>query len=99
MKITINKPLITEKYLKDAQKGIYTFIVSKNSDKKGIKEAIERLFNVHVVSLTTLISKGKTKIVGKKRVPVKQSDRKKARVILKKGEKIELFEVAGEKWE
>lgn len=97
MSYIIKRPLITEKSLKDAQNGIYTFIVEKNAEKKEIKKAMEEMFKVHVVRLTTAITKGKKRLVGKRRVPVSESSTKKARVILKKDEKIDLFEVGGEK--
>ena len=89
------KPLITEKSLKDASRGIFTFAVDKTANKIEIAKEIESRFKVHVVAITTQIIKGKNKQVGKKRNLVKQPDMKKARVRLKSGEKIEIFEVGG----
>lgn len=90
--IILRKPIITEKSLLDTQKYIYTFEVEKDASKPEITEAIEKLFKVHVIKITTVIVKGKRKLVGKKRNVVKQQDKKKARIHLKKGEKIEFFE-------
>ena len=93
----VNRPIITEKSLKDAQNGVYTFAVNKTSSKAQIKKAIERIFNVHIVKITTVMKKGKKRLVGRRRTQVYEAGIKKARVILKKDEKIDLFEVGGEK--
>ena len=93
----INKPIITEKSLKDAQAGIYTFAVEKTATKPRIQKAIEEMFKVHVTKITTVNRKGKKRLVGKRRTPVYEGNIKKARVILQKDEKIDLFEVGGEK--
>lgn len=93
--VIIKKPLITEKSLKDAGRGIFTFEVDKSTNKIEIKKAVESYFKVHVVSVTTTVNKGKKKLVGKKRQVTTLPDTKKARVRLKKGERIELFEVGG----
>lgn len=89
----IIKPVITEKSMKDAAKGRYTFIVAMNATKKMIKEAIEKLFSVHVVATTTVVVKGKTTRVGKRRTEKALQSRKKTIVALKSGEKIGLFEL------
>lgn len=93
----IIRPIITEKSLRDSQKNIFTFEVEKNASKKQIEDEIEKLFQVHVLSVTTVIRKGKSKRIGKKRNVVQKADRKKARVHLQKGEKIEFFEVGESK--
>lgn len=92
----IKKPIITEKSLTDARKGIFTFEVDKNANKNQIKEKIENLYKVHVKKVTSANFKGKKRLVGKKRSPVYEPDRKKAWVKLAQSEKIDLFEV-GEK--
>ncbi|OGM09434.1 50S ribosomal protein L23 [Candidatus Woesebacteria bacterium RBG_13_34_9] len=85
------KPLVTEKSLKLAGLGKYTFSVARNLDKKAIKNLVEQVFSVHVVSVKTLIKAGEIKknFKGKKKV-VKSI--KKAIVTLKEKEKIDLFE-------
>lgn len=90
----VKKPLITEKALKDAQKGIYTFSVEKSAGKKEIAREIESLFKVHVKNITTQIVKGKEKTVGRNRQKTIMPDKKKARVRLASGEKIEVFDTA-----
>lgn len=92
----LQKPIITETSLRDAQKGIFTFKVNLDAKRREIKKTIEKMFNVHVNSLTSLILKGKKRAVGRKRMQKSLPDTKKVRVRLLPGEKIDLFEV-GEK--
>lgn len=92
----IIKPIITEKSLRDVQKGIFTFAVFKNATKSQVSAAVEKIFNVHVASITTVKIKGKRVVAGRRRMEVFRPDTKKARVKLLKGEKIDLFET-GEK--
>ncbi|MCJ7740750.1 50S ribosomal protein L23 [Candidatus Microgenomates bacterium] len=92
-KIIVKKPVITEKSLKDAARGVFTFLVDKKANKPEIKNAVSRLFKVHARWVTTTVVKGKKRTAGKKRKIVQSPDMKKAFVRLQKGEKIELFEV------
>lgn len=90
----IKSPVITEKSLNDAKIGVFTFAVSKETDKQEIRKAIESMFKVHVKDITTVLRKGKKKHAGKKRTAVMEPDVKIARVKLGKEEKIDLFEVS-----
>lgn len=94
-KSTLQKPIITEKSLKDAKRGIFTFAVAKYASKDQIIADIEHFYHVHAVGIKTLIKKGKVKAAGKKRTKIRKPDTKKAYIYLAKGEKIDLFE-AGE---
>ncbi len=94
MQTVLLKPLVTEKSMHKAGEGKYTFIVARFARKQAIKEAIEKKFSVHIVSIMTSVVKGKTKRTGQKRIEVKNSPFKKATVGLLSGEKIGLFEVA-----
>ena len=87
------KPIITERSLKDASSGIFTFMVTKFTDKRSIKKTVEDQFNVHVKKISTIKVVGKKRHIGKKRTPVAKPDWKKAKVKLAPGEKIDLFEV------
>lgn len=91
--LVLKKPVITEKSINDAARGVYTFEVDVKADKNIIRKTIEEMFNVHVTKITTVKTKGKKRSAGKKRIAVLQPDRKKARVRLKSGEKISIFEV------
>jgi len=57
----IIKPVITEKSSYDAAYGKYTFEVAKTATKTDIRNAVEKLFNVKVVSVNTLKVEGKVK--------------------------------------
>lgn len=85
------EPVITEKSLNLAKEGKYTFWVGKGLNKSQIKNLVEKLFDVNVVSVATinLRSEKKRTMTGEKRVV---KPRKKAVVTLKEKEKIELFE-------
>lgn len=91
----IIRPLVTEKSMTDVTKGKYTFIVDKFATKPVIKQAIKDMFNVTVRSVATRIVKGKTKRIGARRQEVTEVAYKKATVLLKKGDKIALFEPGG----
>ena len=86
----IKEPLVTEKSAgKDASK-VYMFHVDKAATKIDVRRAVEKLFNVKVADVRTLVSHGKRYRVGR-HIALK-SDWKKAMVSLKEGFKIELFE-------
>lgn len=87
------KPIITEKSMQDANSGWYTFAVVKEANKEVIKKAVEDQFKVDVLGVRTLIMKGKSKRVGRRRQAVKTSSWKKAKVLLGPEQKIDLFEV------
>lgn len=93
----IKKPVITEKSLRDAARGIFTFEVDKQASKNQIRKEVESLFKVHVKKITSANFKGKKRLVGRRRMPVYDSDRKKAWVKLAAAEKIDLFEVGERK--
>lgn len=82
----IKRPIITEKTTKLKQNGIYVFEVDINSTKNMIKEAIEKLFNVDVLSVKTTIIKGKLRRYG--RYEGYRPDWKKAYVKIKQGQQI-----------
>ena len=89
--LVIDKPFVSEKSMKEASLGRFTFRVAKKSNKDQIAQAIEKLFKVEVISVSTSITKGKIKKFGTKRKSSKLSDYKKAIVTLKKGQTIDIF--------
>jgi len=92
---TLIRPLITEKMTNiTADKGKYGFLVNPKSNKIEIAKAIEKKFNVHVISIRTINHPGKMKTQFRKsgRFTGKTSKFKKAIITLKEGEKIEIFE-------
>ncbi len=85
-------PIITEKSSAQLQaQNSYSFKVSVNANKIEIKNAIERIFAVKVVSVNTIFMMGKPKRLGK--YSGKRPDWKKAIVTLREGDKIADFEV------
>lgn len=91
--VIIKRPMITERSLIEAGKGVFTFQVDLKSTKSQIRQALESMFAVHVTGMSTVIRKGKSRMVGRKRIAKKESNTKVARVHLKSGEKIPYFEV------
>lgn len=84
----IRSPLITEKMTILNEGGQVGFKVAINATKPQIAAAVETLFNVKVVSVNTLIQKGKTKRFRGR--PGVRSDMKKAIVTLAPGQSIDL---------
>jgi len=87
----ILKPIITEKTMSDATKGKYTFKVAKSS-KPQIAQEIEKTFKVNVQKVNIINTKPENKLIkGRFKATIKPY--KKAIVTLKKGQKIEGYEV------
>lgn len=90
----ILSPVITEKALRMAkEENAFTFYVDPRADKREIKEAIEKGFNVTVKDLKTVKLPGKEKRTGSRRKPSLQPEKKKAIIVLPEGQKIELFDL------
>ncbi len=90
-------PVISEKSMKDAGLGRFTFKVATGADKKNIRKAVQDKFKVTVLSVSTMNVKGRQKRFGARRIEVTLPSWKKAIVQLKSGEKIDLFEVPASK--
>jgi len=84
----IRSPIITEKSTQVSENNQVVFKVSIDATKPDIKEAVERLFNVKVLAVNTLIRKGKIKRF--KGVKGQQSDFKRAIVTLQEGQTIDI---------
>lgn len=94
MNSTIIKPLVNEKSTLLQKEDSYTFLVSKNSNKKELATLIAKQFNVEVLAVTTINTPGKVKSQRTRRGFYNTGDTKKAIVKIKKGQKIALFETA-----
>lgn len=92
MNMIIKKALISEKSMKLAKDGFYTFLVEKMARKLAIKKAIEHQFHVKVINISTANFKDQTKQQRRVRSTFVVPGYKKAVVKLKKGQKIGLFE-------
>ena len=87
----IRRPIISEKSTALAELGSrYAFEVALKANKQEIRDAVQRLFNVRVRAVRTVVMHGKVKRVG--RFETKRPNWKKALVTLAEGQKIEFFQ-------
>ena len=87
----IKRPLDTEKLDKMRDKeNKFAFEVALASNKTEIRQAVESLFKVKVLDVTTAIVRGKMRRIG--RNSGMRSNWKKAIVTLKEGDAISIFE-------
>jgi large subunit ribosomal protein L23 len=86
----IIKPLVTEKTThQQSSRNVYTFMVHGNANKPQIKQAVEKIYNVKVRDVRTLVRKGKPRRTRVKMATT--SDWKRAIVVLDENSRIELF--------
>ncbi|OGW33967.1 MAG: 50S ribosomal protein L23 [Nitrospirae bacterium GWC2_56_14] len=89
----VKAPRITEKGTRLKEKNnVLTFEVRTDANKLQVRKAIEGIFKVKVMDVTTVKIAGKKKRMGQRLG--RRSDWKKAYVTLKPGEKIDIFEGA-----
>ena len=86
----LKRPLVTEKTTLMGEQSRYVFEVAKNATKHDVMRAVEVAFEVKVLSVNTMIVKGKTKRFGPRFSTGKSW--KKAIVTLTLGQKITFFE-------
>ena len=84
----IRAPVITEKSTLVSEHNQVVFKVQAKATKPQIKEAVEKLFDVKVKSVNTLVRKGKTKVF--RGSYGSQSDTKRAIVTLEEGHRIDV---------
>ena len=85
----IRKVLSTEKGTRLSAENRYLIEVAPAARKPQIAEAVEKKFGVHVLAVRTVNVKGAVKYVRGTRLTRKESDRKKAYVTVRPGERIE----------
>jgi large subunit ribosomal protein L23 len=86
----ILRPVISEKSYEMLDENKYTFIVDRNANKTHIRQAVEKIFDVKVLSVNTMNRKGKRKRRGL--IEGKRPDTKRAIVTVAPGDRIELFD-------
>ena len=95
MKVIIKKPIITEKATAAGEKfNRYTFSVDKKANKIEIKNAVEKLYSVHVTNVRTMTyggGKSSAKYTNRGIVEQPSNPWKKAVVSIADGETIDLF--------
>jgi large subunit ribosomal protein L23 len=84
----ILSPVITEKATMASEKNQVMFRVARDATKPQIKEAVEKLFDVKVKRVNTLIRKGKIRTFRGRRGEL--SDVKNAIVTLEEGHRIDV---------
>jgi len=89
----IRRPVVSEKSTALAEvAGRYVFEVAPEANKFQIRDAVEKLFNVRVRAVRTMVMHGKVKRAGATRAELKRTNWKKAIVTLGEGQKIEILE-------
>ena len=89
----LKKPLVTEKSTQLLADGNWVcFRVDSGANKIQVKQAVEKVFNVTVLQVNTMVVSGKNRRFGKSVGRTKPW--KKAMLRLKEGDKIDLFEGA-----
>jgi large subunit ribosomal protein L23 len=81
-------PVVTEKATMASEHNKVVFKVAAKATKPQIKEAVEKLFDVKVKSVNTIVRKGKTKVF--RGSFGTQSDSKRAIVTLEEGHRIDV---------
>jgi len=81
-------PVVTEKATTASEHNKVVFKVARTATKPQIKEAVEKLFDVKVKSVNTMVRKGKTKVF--RGNFGSQSDIKRAIVTLEEGHRIDV---------
>jgi len=87
------RPVVTEKSVSHTAESQYAFDVDPRASKRHVKAAIEEIFKVKVLRVNTVTVHGKRKRDLRKRTmkpTIQHTDRKKAIVTLRAGDKIEL---------
>lgn len=86
----IKKPIVTERStVTMAEDNRFTFLVDRRADKTAIKHAVESLYGVKVLGVTTQVRKSRERRL--KYGYVQAPPTKKAVVRLAEGQSIELF--------
>ena len=84
----VRSPVITEKATMASELNKVVFKVASTATKPQIKEAVEKLFDVKVKSVNTLVRKGKFKVF--KGMMGEQQSTKRAIVTLEEGHRIDV---------
>lgn len=85
------KPVLSEKSVADTRDGRFVvFEIARDANKVEVAKAVEKIFNVKVANVNTVMRKGKTKRLG--RSVGRRPDTKRAMVTLQEGHTLNLFE-------
>ncbi len=89
----LKSPLVTEKVSALNEKGKYGFLVEGTANKVEIKNAVEKMYGVNVVSVNTInvLGKKKTRFTKAGTLSGRKPNYKKAIVTLKKDDVIDFY--------
>ena len=87
------QPKITEKSMRAAGTGVFTFEVAPHAGKNAIKAAVEEAFKVKVLRVSVLTRVVPARRTGSRRLKVAVPAKKFASVKLAKGQSITLFDL------
>jgi len=99
MQVILKAPKISEKSMKQAATGLYTFLVDKKARKPEIIIAVKKAFGVDVLGIKTINFKSEEKYQRSRKGTFIMPGYKKAMIQVKNGQKIALFETAVEEKE
>ena len=88
------RPVVSEKSYTLMEEGTYVFVVAPDATRIEVRQAVEKVFGVHVVKVNTLNRKGKKRRNRKTNTVGMRASTKRALVTLQAGEHIDLFEKA-----
>lgn len=94
--IVIKRPIITEKSMKLASQGFYTFEIDKDATKLIVAKKVAEKFSVKVLKVKIINTKSKIKSQKKVRRNYQSAGFKKAIVQISKDQKIAIFETPKE---
>lgn len=84
------KPIKSEKSMREANNGKYTFSVPVSMTKTEIKDLVQKAYPVQVIAMNTTITPGKSYRTGK-RGSAQRPSVKKVIVTLKKDQKLDIY--------
>ena len=88
----ILRPVVSEKSYALLDENAYTFQVHRQANKIEVRQAVEQLFGVRVLKVTTLNRKGKHTRNRRTGTTGRRPDTKRAVVTLAEGDRIDVFE-------
>lgn len=86
----LKRPILTEKSDYQRDDNQYVFEVDRKANKLQIREAVEKLFDVEVVAVNTMVMKPKRRRLGRRSITTRPAW-KRAIVTLAPGERIQEF--------
>jgi large subunit ribosomal protein L23 len=86
----LKRPILTEKSDLQRDDRQYVFEIDRAANKLQVKEAVEKIFDVRVESVNTMVMKPKRRRLGRRMV-ITQPTWKRAVVTLAPGERIQEF--------